>query len=39
MLTRKHIELGAKVFIVLHFIVFMTYFVGVLKMMGFFGGM
>lgn len=38
MLTRKHIELGAKVYIVLHLIVFSIYFVGVLKMMGFFGG-
>lgn len=38
MLTRKHIELGAKVYIVLHIIVFMIYFVDVMKMMGFFGG-
>jgi len=38
MLTRKHIELGAKFYIVLHLIVSMIYFVGVLKMMGFFGG-
>ncbi|YCM44922.1 hypothetical protein V2O64_02680 [Verrucomicrobiaceae bacterium 227] len=38
MLTRKHIELGAKFYIVLHIIVFMIYLVGVLKMMGFLGG-
>ena len=38
MLTRKHIELGAKFFIVTHFIVFTIYTVEVLQMMGFFGG-
>lgn len=38
MLTRKHIELGAKFYIVLHIIIFMIYFVGVLQMMGFLGG-
>jgi len=38
MLTRKHIELGAKVYIVALLIVFMIYFIDVLKMMGFFGG-
>lgn len=37
MLTRKHIELGAKVYIVLHLIVFATFFFGVLQMMGYFG--
>ena len=34
MLTRKHIELGAKLYILLHIIVFTIYFVDVLKMMG-----
>jgi hypothetical protein len=38
MLTRKHIELGAKVYIVILMIVFSIYFLDVLKMMGFFGG-
>ena len=38
MLTRKHIEAGAKFYIVLKIIVFAIYFVGVLQMMGFFGG-
>lgn len=38
MLTRKHIELGAKLYILLHIIVFLIYFVDVLQMMGFFGG-
>lgn len=35
MLTRKHIELGAKLYILLHIIVFMIYFIDVLQMMGF----
>jgi hypothetical protein len=34
MLTRKHIELGAKLYILLHIIVFMIYFIDVLQMMG-----
>lgn len=34
MLTRKHIELGAKLYIVLHIIVCTIYFVDVLQMMG-----
>ena len=38
MLTRKHIELGAVLYIVLHVIVFSIYFFEVLQMMGFFGG-
>jgi len=38
MLTRKHIELGAKLYIFLHIIIFTTYLFGVLQMMGFFGG-
>ncbi|MFT6243128.1 MAG: hypothetical protein ACI9NQ_001448 [Paracoccaceae bacterium] len=38
MLTRKHIELGAKVFILLLLIVFAYWFLDVLQMMGFFGG-
>tara|TARA_B100000963_G_C22140876_1_gene457497 strand:+ start:423 stop:557 length:135 start_codon:yes stop_codon:yes gene_type:complete len=38
MLTRKHIELGAVLYIVLHVIVFAIYFFEVIQMMGFFGG-
>ena len=38
MLTRKHIELGAKLYIALHLIVSAIFFFGVLQMMGFFGG-
>lgn len=34
MLTRKHIELGAKLYIVLHLVVFTIYFIDVLQMMG-----
>ncbi|MDA7881834.1 hypothetical protein N9A94_05970 [Akkermansiaceae bacterium] len=38
MLTRKQIELGAKLYIVLHLIFFAIYTFGVCQMMGFFGG-
>jgi len=38
MLTRKQIELGAKLYIVLHIIVASIYLFGVCQMMGFFGG-
>jgi len=38
MLTRKHIELGAMFYIVLHLIFFAYWFFDVLQMMGFFGG-
>lgn len=36
MLTRKHIELGAKLYIVILIVVFTIYFVDVLQMMGLF---
>lgn len=38
MLTRKHIELGAKLYIVLHLAFFIYWTLDVMQMMGFFGG-
>jgi hypothetical protein len=38
MLTRKYIELGAKLYILLHSTFFVYWTVDVMKMMGFFGG-
>jgi len=38
MLTRKHIELGAMAYIVLHLIFFAYWLLDVCQMMGFFGG-
>jgi hypothetical protein len=38
MLTRKHIELGAKLYILLHSAFFVYWAIDVMQMMGFFGG-
>ena len=38
MLTRKHIELGGIIYIVLHLIFFVYWTLDVCQMMGFFGG-